>query len=205
MSDASLPYKMSFAVGGLYLNECIQVARLHSPSTSWETTLQKALQEGIASLPKATSRRRMLRELVNRISTFDNDELRYLVDDADRQDQQAMLWLSTCRAYRFVREFAVEVIHERYLSFQLDLPLDCFDVLFAAKAEWDDGLASISPGTRSKLRQVLFRIMREAGVISEKNQIQSTYISARLRAMLRDKNSRELVLLPGLFREGGAA
>ncbi len=186
------------------MNESIEVARLHCPSVSWEITLQRALEEGVTSLPKESSRRRTLRELVNRVSTFDNDELLYFVDGADRQDQQAMLWLSACRAYRFVREFAVEVIHERYLSFQLDLPLECFDILFASKAEWDEGLARISPKTRAKLRQVLFRMMREAGVISGKNQILSAYISPKLRAMLTDKNSLELVLFPGLFREGGA-
>lgn len=195
---------MSFAVGGLYLNESIEVARLHSPSASWEATLKKALEHGVTSLPKESSRRRTLRELINRISTFDNDELHYLIDGADRQDQQAMLWLSACRAYRFVREFAVEVVHERYLSFQFDLPLECFDILFSAKAEWDEGLAGISPGTRAKLRQVLFRMMREAGIISGKNQILSAYISPRLRTMLTDKNSLELILFPGLFREGGA-
>ena len=160
------PYKMSFATGGLFLNESLEVARMHVSTEAWDTTLQRALEGGVTSLPKVASRRRTLREIVNRISTLDDEELDYLVQEADRQDQQALLWLATCRAYRFVREFATEVIHERFLSFQLDLPLESFDVLLAAKAEWDEGLAGVSPTTRAKLRQVLFRMMREASVIS---------------------------------------
>lgn len=206
MSSAQLqPYKMSFAVGGLHLNESVEVARLHKRSEAWDATLERALEGGITSLPKVASRRRTLREIVNRISTLDEDELDYLIEAADRQDQKALLWLATCRAYRFVREFATEVIHERFLSFQLDLPLESFDVLFAAKAEWDEGLAAISAMTRAKLRQVLFRMMREASVITEDNRILSAYVSPRLKAILATKNPQQLVLFPGLSRDGGTA
>ena len=205
MTGADLqPYKMSFAVGGLLLNESVEVARMHAPSEAWDATLRRALEGGVTSLPKAASRRRTLREIVNRISTLSDEELGYLVQVADRQDQQALLWLATCRAYRFVREFATEVIHERFLSFQLDLPLESFDVLFAAKAEWDEGLAGISPTTRAKLRQVLFRMMREASVISDDNKILSAYVSPRLKAILAEKNPRDLVVFPGLSHDGGA-
>jgi len=206
MTTANLqPYKMSFATGGLLLNESVEVARLHVSTEAWDVTLLHALEEGITSLPKAASRRRTLREIVNRISMLDEAELEFLVDGADRQDQQALLWLAACRAYRFVREFATEVIHERFLSFHFDLPLDSFDVLFSAKAEWDEGLAGISPTTRSKLRQVLFRIMREANVISNDNRILSAYVSPRLKSMLVEKSPKDLILFPGLAREGGAS
>jgi hypothetical protein len=198
------PYKMSFATGGLLLNESVEVARLHAASETWDTTLRRALEEGIASLPKAASRRRTLREIVNRVSTLDDNELEHLVENADRNDQQALLWIAACRAYRFVREFATEVVHERFLSFQLDLPLESFDVLFAAKAEWDDGLAGISPMTRAKLRQVLFRMIREAGIISDDNRILSTYVSPRLKAILVENHPRDLILLPGLNHNGCA-
>lgn len=206
MNDPALqPYKMSFVVGGLFLNESIEVARMHAPLETWDATLRRALAEGVTSLPKSASRRRTLREIVNRISTLDAEELDYLVEGADRQDQQALLWLATCRAYRFVREFATEVIHERFLSFQLELPLESFDILFAAKAEWDDGLAGISPMTRAKLRQVLFRMMREASVISDDNRILSAYVSPRLKSILAEKCPRDLSVFPGLSRDGGTS
>jgi hypothetical protein len=204
MTSTIQPYKMSFVTGGLFLNESIEVARLHTPAESWEDTIRRALEMGVSSLPKAASRRRTLREIVNRISTLDDDELTYLVEDADRQDQQALLWLAACRAYRFVREFAAEVIHERFLSFKLDLPLESFDVLFEAKAEWDEGLNGISATTRAKLRQVLFRMMREANVITIEGRILAAYVSPQLRAMLARNCPGDLDLFPGLSVNGGA-
>mgnify|MGYP005845636127 CR=1 FL=1 len=195
-------YRMSFAVGGLLLNESVEVARLHSPDATWEDTVRLAMDEGVTTLPKSASNRRTLREISNRLLTLSENERTFLVDQADRVDRQALLWLATCRAYRFIREFAVEVIGERYLSYQYDLPLDSFDILLEAKAEWDQGLASLSPSTRAKLRQILFRMMREAGVISQDGQIQAALLSQRLRTMIEERTPEDLAVFPGVPVEG---
>ncbi len=181
------------------------VAQLHETGEPWSATITRALTEGSTSLPKAASQRRTLREIVNRVSTLNANEIAYLLEEADRSDQQALLWIATCRAYRFVREFALEVMREKYLSFHLDLPLESFDILYDAKAEWNEGLAGISPSTRAKLRQVLFRMMREANIISDDNRILTAYVSHRLKALLERECPEDLLLFPGLVTEGGAA
>lgn len=200
---AKQPYKMSFTSGGLFLTESVAVAGMHLSGEDWKDTLERALQEGATSLPKAASNRRTLREIVNRLMTLNDDEVRFLIDDAGRQEQQYLLWVATCRAYRFVREYAVEVICDRYLAYQLELPLESFDIFFEAKADWDDGLASISDSTRNKLRQILFRMMREAGVVSDDQRIQSTYLSPKLRALIEATNPTDLAVFPGVTIEGG--
>ena len=200
---AKQPYKMSFTSGGLFLTESVTVAGMHRTGEDWKDTLERALQEGATSLPKAASNRRTLREIVNRLMTLHDDEVRFLIDDAGRQEQQYLLWVATCRAYRFVREYAVEVICDRFLSYHLELPLESFDIFFEAKAEWDDGLASISDSTRNKLRQILFRMMREAGVVSDDHRIQSTFLSAQLRALIEATNPADLAVFPGVVIEGG--
>ncbi len=197
------PYRMSFAVGGLHLNESIDIARAHSAAESWEQTLERVIDAGVGSLPKAASRRRSLREIIVRISTLTPTELEFLVEDADRAEQQALLWVAACRAYRFVREFTLEVIRERGLSLKLDLPLETFDVFFAGKAEWDERLAAITPATRAKLRQILFRIMREAGVVSADYRILSPNVTRRLQTLLENQSPQDLDLFPGLTRGGG--
>lgn len=199
---AKQDYKMSFSTGGLFLNESLEVARLHKDGEAWEDTILRAMEEGTTSLPKSASNRRSLREISNRLLTLTDEERAYLVEEADRSEQQAMLWIATCRAYRFVREFAVEVVRERYLSYQLDLPLESFDILYEAKAEWDEGLAGLSRSTRLKLRQIMFRMMREAGIISEDDRIQTAIISTRLKHMIEDHNPGELAFFPSVPVEG---
>lgn len=191
---------MSFAVGGLFLNESVEVARLQERTGDWEETLTRAMETGIVTSPKLASQRRTLREIANRLSTLNDNELRFLAE-ADRSDQQALLWLATCRAYRFAKEFAVEVVQDRFLSYRCDLPLESFDTFFEEKAEWNEALAKIRPATRKKLRQVLFRIMRESGVLTENNIIQRAYLSARLKRLLQNNCPQEFRIFPGMMAE----
>lgn len=193
---------MSFSVGGLLLNESVAVARLHVEGEPWAQTMLRAMDAGATTLPKTASNRRTLREIVNRLLTLSTEERRFLLDEADRTDQQALLWLAACRAYRLVHEFALDVIYERHLSYQADLPLESFDIFYETKAEWNEDLASLSMSTRKKLRQVLFRIMREAGVITAENRIQSAILSPSLKAMIEESNPAELALFPGIVMDG---
>ena len=94
-------------------------------------------------------------------------------------------------------------MQDRYLAYQLDLSTDSFDLFFEHKAEWDDALASTSASTRVRLRQVVFKTMREVGITSEENRIQSTYLSAQLRALIEATNPADLAVFPGVVIEGG--
>lgn len=189
---------MSFSTGGLFVNESVEVARLHNAGESWKDTILRAMADGSTSLPKAASNRRTLREIANRVSCLSAEERHFFVEQSDRPEQEALLWLTACRAYRFVREFAIEVIQERFLSYRYDLPLDAFDHFFDGKAEWHPELAKISPSTRRKLRQVLFRILREAGVIDGASNIRPAYLSSRLAALIERSNPDDFQVFPGL-------
>ncbi len=204
MATHNKKYKMSFGTGGLFINESAELARLYlsMPSPNWEDALNLGLKEGLTSLPKSESNRRTLREIKNRLSSLTEEEIKYFCEDADRQEQASLLWLAACRTYRIIREFAVEVIREQYLSYQLDLPLDSFDRLYEAKAEWDDDLAALTETTFLKVRQVLFRLMREASIISEDRKILSSYLSPALRNLIINNNPADLAVFPGIPLEG---
>lgn len=198
MSAGQPEYRMSFTTGGLFLRESIEVARMHHDGEPWDETARRALAEGATELPKAASNKRSLREITNRLCELTNLERRFLLEDADRIDQQALLWIATCRAYRFVREFAVEVMRERYWAYQMDLPLSSFDIALEGKAEWNEDLARLSMSTRRKLRQVLFRIMREAAILSRDNRMQAAILSSELKALVREHHPGDLAYFPGI-------
>lgn len=201
MNKAKQPYRMSFGLGGLFINESVDVARLHVSGETWEDTIARAMDEGTTSLPKSTSQRRTLREIVNRLSALTDAELALFAKTDDRTEQQALLWLAACRAYRFVAEFAVEVLRERYLSYRLDLSLEAFDIFWEEKAEWHSDVADISKSTRLKLRQVLYRMMREADILSADDKIQTAYLTSRLKALISEHRASDLAFFPGVSVE----
>lgn len=197
MMSAVSKYRMSFSVGGLMLNESLVIAQAYQPGESWASARERLLAQGASSLPKLASQTRALREVYDRIGYLSDAERQYLSDDADRAEQQAMMWLAICRTYRFVYEFAVEVMGERYQSWRLDLGLEVFDRFLAEKAERDPGLAELSSSTCAKLRQVLFRILRETGLRSVEGRIQPIWLSGRMKRLIGENNPADLRIFPG--------
>ncbi|TGU46814.1 DUF1819 family protein [bacterium M00.F.Ca.ET.152.01.1.1] len=191
---------MSFGTGGLFINESVAVARLHVRGEDWDSTAVAAQQGGAFPVRKASSARRSIREIVNRLRQLSADELALFID-GERSDQAALLWLAACRAYRFIGEFAVEVLNERFLSLRTDLTYDDFNTFLAAKAEWSPKLASLSSTTRAKLRAVLFRLMREAGILSPDDRILGAMLSRRVLIMISASNPDELQFFPGAERQ----
>ena len=192
----SAPYLMSFATGGLYINESVAVAKYHYRGANWDDTAIAAREGGAFPVRKASSAQRSIREIVHRLRCLSSDELE-LFQTGSHSEQAALLWLAACRAYRFIGEFAMEVVADRYAAHRLDLTYDDFDSLLAAKAEWSPKLAALSDSTRTKLRAVLFRMMREAEVISEADRILPANISQRVYDILSQNNPRDLKFFPG--------
>lgn len=196
-TTSSAKYRMSFSVGGLLVKESVALAQAYRADETWPEARERLMSEGISSFPKLASQTRVLREVFDRIGHLTDAERIYLIEVADRLEQQALVWLAVCRTYRFVKEFAVEVVAERYQSWRFDLGLEVFDRFLAEKAESDQGLAKLSPSTCAKLRQVLFRIMRESELLSDDGKIQPVWLSARMKALIEETNPADLLIFPG--------
>jgi hypothetical protein len=199
-SSEQRPYLMSFGTGGLYINESVAVARLHISGADWDSTLAAAQEKGAFPVRKTSSARRSIREIVNRLRRLSADELALFVE-GDRSEQAALLWLAACRAYRFIGEFAVEVLSDRFLSLRTDLTYDDFDTFLSAKEEWSPKLAALSASTRAKLRAVLFRLMREAEILSQDDRILGAMLSPRVVALIQAGDPEELHFFPGTERQ----
>jgi hypothetical protein len=187
---------MSFGTGGLYINESAAIAAMHRPELTWEETAVLAREAGAFPVRKESSAKRTIREIAHRLRCLDEDELWLLVDGL-RDDQQALLWLAACRAYRFIGEFAEEVVADRFKAYRTDLSYDDFDAFFARKSETVEKLAKISESTRAKLRAVLFRLMREAGILTADDQIVGSLLSIRMKHLIERKGEKELRFFPG--------
>ena len=64
----------------------------------------------------------------------------------------------------------------------MDLNLSTFDydAFFNRKADWHEELDQLTDSTRDKLKQVLFRMLREAELVSDEGAILPAILSQRL-------------------------
>jgi len=172
-------YKLSFTTGGLFYCETLKSIHLFDELQDWGAVKRKLQAENLLQARTSASATRSSRELIQRLQTLTASQLEIL-RDGTRQDQVQILWLAVCKQYDFVYEFATQVLHGKYLKLDFFLSYDDFDEFFNSLAEWNENLEKTTETTRKKLRQVLFRMIREADLLSAKNAILPVILSSRV-------------------------
>lgn len=188
-------YILSFTTGGLFQNESLNLAMLYLEFGDWDSVRDKAIAENILQARTTNSLNRIFREVVARLKTLNIGELEFLVESS-HQEQAYLLWLAVCRRYKFIADFAVEVLRERYISLKADLTHVDFDSYFYRKSEWHLELEEISPMTRNKLRQVLFKILREADLLTTNNLINAAMLSPRILELIHQGGHSDILYFP---------
>lgn len=171
------------------------MARRFMALGDWQTVRAETVEHNILQVRTQSSSKRISREVVARLKTLNDDELEFLLD-TNSQDQGYLLWIAACRCFTFIGEFAREVLRERFLMLKLTVNHEEFDIFFARKAEWHDEVEAIKPATRNKLRQVLFRMMKEAQLLDKKGAILIAMPSHQLLTLIRDNQPDALHYLP---------
>ncbi len=188
-------YSMSFSTGTLLHRESVNLAALYLDLGDWTAVRQQAIEENLLQSRTLNTLRRVFQEVASRLKTLTPSELAFLVE-ASHQEQAWLLWIAVCRRYRFIADFAVEVLRERCITLQADLNHENFDAFFHEKAEWRPELNAISPATRAKLRQVLFKMLREADLLTADNMIKTAIPTPELLAALPPDKRRNVLYFP---------
>lgn len=182
-------YKLSFTVGDLFYQEAIKAAELYIELQDWAAVRSHILTENVFQCRTTATTGRILRELLPRLRSLSEPQLRILVI-GNRQEQNQILWLAVCKQYQFIQEFAQEVIREKVYRHDPILCYGDFDSFFNAKAEWHIELAALTTRTRSELRRVLFQMLREAEILTNDHRILPVFLSPKVaQAMLMEDNN----------------
>lgn len=188
-------YQMSFTTGALLIREGVSLAELYLQNQDWRIVRDKVLSENLLQSRTLQTSKKICREVISRLKKLQYDEFEFLVR-ADSKEQAYLLWMAVCRRYRFIAEFALEVLRERYISLQTDISYEDFDVFYNRKAEWHPELEDIRPVTRNKLRQVLFKMMREADLLGADNTIHPAMLTPQFLAALPQEHRADVRFFP---------
>lgn len=175
--------------------ESLRLAELFAEMQDWQAVRERAVSENLLQARKASSSTRVCRELVFRLRELSAAQFSLFLEGTP-QEQNHLLWLAICRRYRLVAEFAVEVVRERFLSMGAALEHVDFDAFFNRKADWHDELDRLADVTRRKLRQVLFRMLREVELTTPEGAVLPAVLSPRLIEVTGGDRSGELLYFP---------
>jgi len=188
-------YLMSFSTGGLFLAESARIAELFLRLEDWSLVKKQVHASNLLQARTQSSLNRVCREAISRLKILSNQELRFLVE-ANRQEQGYLLWIAVCRRYDFLGDFAIEVLRENYLTLKRDLTYEDFDSFFNRKSDLHPELDEVRPTTRKKLRQVLFKILREADLLSSDNRLIAPIFSQGMKVLMTNGNPRDILFFP---------
>jgi len=184
-----MSYRMSFTSASLLVQESIRIAETYQSLHDWKSVQQEAFNKNLLQARKSTSAKRNIYEICGRLQLLSEDQFLLLLEGS-RSDQIAMLWIAVCKRYKFIEEFAREVIRDKYLKLDFLISHDDYDVFFNSKAGWDDELDSLSESTVKKLRQVTFRLLHETEILSSGNVINPATLSPEtVKVILSDDPS----------------
>lgn len=188
-------YRLSFTTGGLFLLEAPLVAERYLKLRDWARTREQVRGENLLQVRTAAAAIRISKELIARLELLDHEELEFLVN-SNLREQGYLLWAATCRRYAFIRDFAREVMREHFLLMRRHLTRNDYEAFCNAKALWHAELDELTSSTHSKLRQNLFRMLRDADLVSAQHQIQPVLMTPALAHLLARHGNEQLLIFP---------
>jgi hypothetical protein len=180
-------YATSFTKGALLVRESCLIAEVYEQTKDWNATRDHVLGDNLLQARTESTGKKIWSEIATRLKVLSEEQISLLASGVD-VDQRLLLWLAVCKRYKFIGDFALEVLVEKYRSFAEKLSLDDFDVFFQSKAEWHPELDKLSDSTSKKVRQVVFKMMTEANLLGAKKVIQPVVLSQLVASVLADED-----------------
>lgn len=194
----ALRYRLSFTACALLPSEMAELARAHGRLGDWNLIAKAVREEGLLGYQAAKTAERIASELIGRLRELDSSLLDR-IQTCIPEERRIIAWVACCRHYSFVREFAMEVVRDRFLAGILSVTKADYLSFFERKEAQHPELASISESTRDKLRQVLFRMLADADIIAKGGVLLPASIPEPLFVLL---DRVDTLCFPLFVREG---
>ncbi len=185
-------YRLSFGSNRLLVKEATDLVNLYLELGVWSKVKDKAIEENILGYETKSSVKRVVHEHCIRLKELSEEEINFFVD-ADLQDRTLLCWLSVCRTYPLIADFMSHVIMEDFHNFREKLNTSSFEFFVEDEKTKYQELANISDVYVSTMVRVLFHMLREVKILTDKNELQSVLPSNTLLSLIeRGKNDAHL-------------
>lgn len=188
-------YALSFTTGALLAREAALLAPVYVKQGDWEQVRDLAVEGNLLQARTHRTGVRLASETVQRLSALADGEVDLLIE-ATASERAHLLWVAACRRYEFIGEFAEEVVRERFLRLASTLDYQDFDSFVRSKALWHEELAEIKDSTLQRLRSNVFKMLREAELLSKVGEIMPAVLSERVAAVLSARSPSDLRFFP---------
>ena len=158
-------YTFSFTGASALLAETMVIAEQYYLVQDWDKIKVIIQENNLINKIKQSTLKRKFQEIKKRLQLLTADQLALLINGSP-EEAKAMLLLSLLKTYSFFKDFVIEVIRSKYLLYVNILTESDYISFFNSKALTHTELNSISEQTANKVKQVLFRMLEQVGIIN---------------------------------------
>lgn len=193
-------YLLSFTASPIRRAECVTLSRKYLELNDWQLVRKAAIDEDLLMLHSESSRKRVSGELIKRLKNLGPKELAKLADAQTTTPAQfAILWVAVCRTYEFVSDFTQQVVAERWGTGRGTLPYGAYEEFCSEAALVHPELAKLAEGTKGRLRNQLYQMLREMGFIDESLNLNPYLLPAECSGLVAPADLR---FFPTAAKEG---
>lgn len=157
-------YSFSFTGASALPAETLVIAEEYVRFHDWEKVKHAILSKNLLNKTKQNTAERKFREIRKRLELLTNEQMNLLVNGS-ADEVKAMILLSVIKKYALVKDFVIEVIRSKYLLYNNVINESDYNNFFNAKALTNMELNKITEKTSNKVKQVLFRMLEQIGLI----------------------------------------
>jgi Putative inner membrane protein (DUF1819) len=157
-------YSFSFMAASLRPDLARIVAEYYLMAGDWEVAKARVLSANALQCRSARTAVRMERELRQRLGTLTRPQL-ILLAEATAEDRDAMAWLAAVKYNPFIFGFAADALREKLAAYDPVLRRSDYETYVDHEAISHPELAQLTASSRTKVRQILLRMLTEAGVL----------------------------------------
>ena len=156
---SSSPYRASVTREPLLFYEMRTTARLLSDGVSDDEAIDQIVAENLFQYPTEKSVRRMAKACVTRLRNMKDNEMITAIADQPQDVSKQLCLYAMMKQYRLVLDFMLTVIAEKYRQQNFAFSKIDLNVFFLRLQEQDDGVATWSDSTITKLKQIFVRML----------------------------------------------
>ncbi len=185
---AASPYSAVLTREQFLFYETRTTAKLLCEGMTDTEVVDRITKENLFQYPTEKSIRKMASVCVNRLHTMQDESLIHAVADQPSEIAKQICLYAMMKQYRLVWDFMLTVIGEKYRSRDISFGKIDLNAFFLRLQEQDNGIATWSESTITKIKQVLVRILVDNGYLScpSANHLELVWLNQILEKAIRD-------------------
>lgn len=193
-TDKANIYNGEIVAGSLLIPESRKIAQLLLKEVDENEWHHAIVIENILQKRSPVTAKRQARLIKNRLILMKPDLWKLVHKGGSDVSTQALL-AAAIKHSRLLGDFLGQVVHEHWRTFKPEINVKDWKYFFETCSQADPQMLKWTESTRSKLKQIIFRILAESNYIdgTRSGQIQSITVLPKIKQYLT-RNSEDYVL-----------